>query len=434
MNSLENIVSLCKRRGFIYPSSEIYGGLASCFDYGPLGTELKKNLEQKWRNFMTREHDNIFSFDSSIIMHKDVWKASGHLDNFSDLLVDCKKCKTRFREDQIDVTKPCPVCKAQDFTSPKSFNLMFKTQLGSVEDEKNIIYLRPETAQGIYVNFKNILNSTRVNLPFGIAQVGKAFRNEIITKNFIFRTYEFEQMEMQYFVEPDGADKAFEYWKESRMRFYKDLAIKDENLRYKDHGEHLAHYAKAAFDIEFNFPFGFQELEGIHNRGNFDLSRHEEFSNKDMRFTRDDGSKIIPYIVETSAGLNRMMLAVLCDSYEEEEVNSEKRIVLKMHPSISPYKVAVLPLVKKDGLLEKSEKIYKDIKEEYYSYFDANGAIGKRYRRQDEIGTPFCVTIDYDSMQDNKVTIRNRDDMTQVRVGFEKICEFIKENIKKYKR
>jgi len=432
--NLNDIVALCKRRGFIYPSSDIYGGLASSWDYGPLGVELKRNLSSLWYKEMTRIQDNIIGFDSSIFMHNKVWSASGHIDNFTDPLVDCKECKNRFRADKIDLNAPCPECgKKNSFTEPRDFNLMFKTNLGAVVNDNSIVYLRPETAQGMYVNFKNIIDTTRIKLPFGIAQIGKAFRNEITTKNFIFRTCEFEQMEMQFFINPKDEIYWFNYWKDQRINYYEKLGIKKDNLRFHKHeGNELAHYARDAYDIEYNFPFGWQELEGIHNRGDFDLKRHQEFSNKKLTYKEDQ--EFIPYIIETSVGLNRTLLMTLCDAYNIEKVNKEDRTVLNFHPNIAPVLIAVLPLFKKDGLKELAHKIYKDLKInlDYNVDYDESAAIGKRYRRQDEIGTPYCLTVDYQSKEDNTVTLRYRDDMSQKRININEIKEIIINEIKNY--
>jgi len=441
--SMEKIVSLCKRRGFVFQSSEIYGGQAGAWDYGPLGVELKKNIQNAWWKEMTQLHDNIVGLDAAILMHPRVWEASGHVANFSDPLVDCKKCKMRYRADTMDqkalAEKKCPACGGE-LTEPREFNLMFKTHIGPAEDTASIVYLRPETAQGIYVNYKNIIQSNRMKIPFGIAQVGKAFRNEIVTKNFIFRTCEFEQMEMQFFVKPGDDDKFFEYWRNQRWEFYKKYGVRTEKLRWYHH-EKLAHYAKDAYDIEYEFPMGFQELEGVHNRTDFDLKRHTEFSGKDMQYIdQDNGNeRYIPYIIETSAGLTRNVLMFLCDSYEEEKVadkgnDDDWRTVLHFHPKIAPITVAVLPLMKKDGLAEIAQSIRDELKEDFVTDYDQAGAIGKRYRRQDEAGTPFCVTVDYDTKEDNSVTLRFRDSMEQVRVPRAALSDRLRTEIKNYSR
>ena len=437
--TMEKIVSLCKRRGFVFQSSEIYGGLSSAWDYGPMGIELKKNIQNFWWREMTQLHDNIVGLDAAILMHPKVWEASGHVENFSDPLVDCKECKTRFRADHVDTSKACPNCGNRDcFTEPRDFNLMFSTHLGPVASDKNRVYLRPETAQGIFVNFKNVVQSSRMKVPFGIAQVGKAFRNEITTKNFIFRTCEFEQMEMQFFCKPGTEDEWFEKWKKSRMDYYSGMGIHRDHLRYHQHGEgELAHYAKDAFDIEFLFPMGWQELEGIHSRTDFDLSRHNEYSGKPLLTYQDPltNEKYIPYVVETSAGLTRSVLMVLSDAYEEEELESgDVRTVMHFHPKIAPIKVAVLPLVKKGGLAELAKEIETELREDFTTFYDQAGAIGKRYRRMDEIGTPFCVTVDYETKEDSCVTLRFRDSMKQIRVKISDLSDTLKKEIKDYNR
>ena len=436
--TMDKIVSLCKRRGFVYQSSEIYGGLSSAWDYGPLGVELKNNIANFWWKEMTQMHDNIVGLDAAILMHPKVWEASGHVENFSDPLVDCKECKARFRADHINLEKPCPTCgNKNSFTEPRQFNLMFSTHLGPVDDGSSKVYLRPETAQGIFVNYKNVTQTARQRIPFGIAQIGKAFRNEVTTKNFIFRTCEFEQMEMQFFVAPGQDEKWFEYWKEQRIRFYDKLGIRKNKLRFHQHGPtELAHYAKDAYDIEFEFPMGWQELEGIHNRSDFDLNRHQEFSGKDLKYLDDQTrEKYIPFIVETSAGLTRSVLMVLSDAYEEETIGeNDVRTVMHFHPKLAPITVGVFPLVKKDGIAELAKKIELELREDFATFYDQSGAIGRRYRRQDEIGTPYCITVDYDSKEDNTVTLRYRDSMEQVRVKVEDLAATIRKAIKEYKR
>jgi len=423
---MEKLVSLCKRRGYIYPSSEIYGGLNSCYDYGPLGAELKRKLKEFWWKSMTQKHDNIEGLDSSILMHPRIWEASGHVQNFTDPLVDCKSCKSRFREDKLEPgTKVCPNCKKGELTAARQFNLMFKTFMGPVEDTANVIYLRPETAQGIYVNYQNVMTTSRQKLPFGIAQIGKAFRNEITPGNFTFRTREFEQMEMQYFVKPGQDDEAMNSWKEERREWYKKLGITESKMRFHEHKDgELAHYAKKAYDIEYEFPFGWSELEGIHNRTDFDLKRHQEFSGKNLQyFEESTKEKFIPYIIETSAGCDRTLLCILADAYMEDAAN--ERTVLKLAPFIAPIQVAIMPLTKKDGLPEIADQITKDLKGTYSVTQDDSGSIGKRYRRQDEVGTPFCITIDYESKDDNTVTIRERDSMEQKRIPIAEIKKYI---------
>jgi glycyl-tRNA synthetase len=438
--SMDTLVSLCKRRGFIYQSSEIYGGLASAWDYGPMGVELKNRVQNFWWREMTQLHDNIVGLDASILMHPRVWEASGHVENFTDPLVDCKKCKQRFRADQIPEENmnahKCPECGGE-LTDPRQFNLMFKTHIGPVESEGSVVYLRPETAQGIYVNFKNVVQTARMRIPFGIAQVGKAFRNEITTKNFIFRTCEFEQMEMQFFIHPSDDEKYFEQWKQERFDFYKKMGIRESRLRFHQHGpDELAHYAKIAFDIQYEFPFGWKELEGIHNRTDYDLRRHMEYSKKDLTYLDDlrEGERYIPYVIETSAGLTRTVLTVLADAYDEEEVEGEKRVVMRLHPELAPITVGVFPLVKKDGLAELAQEIERDLRHEYATFYDQGGAIGRRYRRQDEIGTPFGVTVDYQSKEDRTVTLRYRDTMEQVRVPIAELSETIHRAVREYRR
>ena len=381
---------------------------------------------------MTLRSD-IVGVDASIFMHPQVWKASGHVDGFNDPMVDCKECKSRFREDKIDTSKPCMVCGAKEsFTEPRDFNLMFSTQMGPVEDSSAKVYLRPETAQGIFVNFLNVQSTMRKKLPFGIAQIGKAFRNEITPGNFIFRTREFEQMEMQYFIKPGMQEEAMEQWKEIRWNFHLSNGLRSENIRWHEHvGDELAHYADAAFDIEYKFPHAWDEMEGIHSRTDFDLKRHQEFSGKNLLYTdaADNNKKYLPYVLETSVGCDRCLLAILSDAYRiENEGDKEKeRVVMKFHPSLAPVKVAILPLVKK--LNEPATKLFEDLQNEFATEYDVAGSIGKRYRRQDEIGTPFCVTFDFDSLEDDSVTVRDRDTMTQERVNISKLKEYLREKL-----
>ena len=421
---MEDIVSLCKRRGFVFPSSEIYGGLNSCWDYGPLGSQLKMNIKQAWWDFMTRRAD-IVGLDSSIFMHAKTWEASGHLEGFTDPLSDCKDCKHRFkREAGVDT---CPKCQSSSITETRNFNLMFKTFIGPVEGEGSQIYLRPETAQGIYVNFLNVQKSSRRALPFGIAQIGKAFRNEITPSNFIFRMREFEQMEMQFFVPEKTSKKWMDYWKEARLNHLKSLGLQSLSLHAHDSNE-LAHYAKEAWDIEFEFPMGSRELEGLHNRGDFDLKQHEKFSGKKLSyFDPTQNTSFIPHIIETSIGCDRLFLALLCEAYSEDEVEGEKRIFLKLKPSLAPIQVAILPLSKKPPLMEVGHKIQQKLAKTWFIEYDTSGGIGKRYRRQDEIGTPWCVTVDFDSLEDQKVTIRERDSMKQERVPIESIEAYLQD-------
>jgi len=414
--TMEKIVSLSQRRGFIFPSSEIYGGLSSCWDYGPLGVELKRNVKQAWWRDIVQGRDDMVGLDASILMHPQTWAASGHLEQFADPLVECKQCHQRWRSDEV-ADNSCPSCGGE-LTEPHLFNLMFKTFMGPVEEDANVVYLRPETAQGIFVNFQNVLTTTRKRLPFGIAQVGKAFRNEITTGNFIFRSREFEQMEIEYFVRPETADKWFDYWLEERRKWYLNLGIRKENLRLRPHrDEELAHYAKKCYDIDYNFPMGWAELEGIANRGDYDLAQHAKHSGKEMTyFDEESGEHIVPYIIEPSAGVDRSVLAILCDAYDEEIAQGELRVVLHLHPTLAPYKVAVLPLSKKENLGKFAREVYDDLRQCWMVHYDDTQSIGRRYRRQDEVGTPYGVTIDFQSLEDNQITIRERDSMNQIRV------------------
>lgn len=432
----DKIVSLCKRRGFIFQSSEIYGGLNGCYDYGPLGVELLRNIKEAWWREMTLRED-IEGLDSSILMHPKVWEASGHVENFTDPMVDCKECKARFKADALEDSecgnkaykgrKAIKCFQEGKFTEARNFNLMFKTFIGPVEDTSSVVYLRPETAQGIYVNFSNVKDSMRQKIPFGIAQIGKAFRNEINTKNFLFRTREFEQMEMQYFINPTEDTKWFEYWKEERFNWYIKYGMRKEKMRITVH-EKLAHYAKSAIDIEYEFPFGWGEIEGIHNRTDFDLKRHYEYSGKKLEyFDESTKERYIPYVIETSAGASRGLMAFLFDAYYEEEVNNELRAVLRFHPAIAPIKAAVFPLVNRENMPEIARNIIDDLKKHIKVFYDDSGAIGRRYRRQDECGTPYCITVDSDTLKDGTVTIRERDSMQQERVNKDNLLEIIKE-------
>ncbi|MDR2499697.1 MAG: glycine--tRNA ligase [Treponema sp.] len=447
--TMEKITSLAKRRGFVFQSSEIYGGQNGAWDYGPLGVELKNRIAQYWWKEMTQLHDDIVGLDAAILMHPRTWEASGHVENFTDPLVDCKQCKARFRADQIPperlAAKTCPECGGE-LTDTRKFNLMFKTHIGPAEDTAGLIYLRPETAQGIYVNYKNIIQSNRMKIPFGIAQTGKAFRNEIVTKNFIFRTCEFEQMEMQFFVKPGTDEEWFEEWKRRRWAYYEKMGVKTDHLRWHRHGpDELAHYAKDAYDIEYLFPMGWRELEGVHNRSDYDLSRHSEYSGKDLQYIDQDhnNERCIPFIIETSAGLTRTLLMLLCDAYDEEQVSGkegaggeeeDRRTVLRFHPNLAPVTVAVLPLMRKDGLAELAQAVREELKEDFSTGYDQSGAIGRRYRRQDEAGTPFCVTIDYESKENGSVTLRFRDSMEQVRLPRSALAERLRREIKDYRR
>ncbi len=442
LGDLATMVSLAKRRGLVFQSSEIYGGLNSCWDYGPLGAQLKMNVKRAWWNSMTRR-DDIVGLDASILMHPTVWKASGHVDGFSDPLIDCRACKTRFRADNTASymeKKECPSCKSKDLTEPRQFNLMFKTHMGPTEDAGSVVYLRPETAQGIFVNFENVRESSRRKLPFGIAQIGKSFRNEITPGNFIFRTREFEQMEMQYFVKPGSDADWYEKWKTTRWDFYLGLGIRAENLRFKPHGpDELAHYAKAAVDVQYQFPFGWQELEGVHNRSDFDLSQHQKFSGKKLEYFDEAAKeKFIPFVIETAVGCDRLVLVTMCDAYREEVSVDEEtgkpdtRIVLGFHPDLAPIKAAILPLSKKPELGEPAMRLRNRLARELDVQYDETGSIGKRYRRQDEIGTPFCITMDFDSLNDQKVTVRHRDTMKQDRISIEQVETYLSENLRRW--
>jgi glycyl-tRNA synthetase len=413
---MEKIVSLCRRRGYIFPSSEIYGGLSSCWDYGPLGVEMKRNVKQAWWQSIVQSRDDVAGLDTSILMHPKVWEASGHISGFSDPLVECKKCNLRWRADMIEGNK-CEQC-GQPLSEPRQFNLMFKTFMGPVEDGAAIVYLRPETAQGIFVNFENVLNTTRKKLPFGIAQQGKSFRNEITTGNFIFRSREFEQMELEYFVRPGTDMEWFDYWTRARMDWFIKLGIKPEHLQFRAHAkESLAHYARCCSDIEYLFPMGWSELEGIANRGDYDLKQHALFSGKNLNYFDEESKEtIIPFVIEPSAGVDRSVLAFLCDAYAEEPDKDEIRVVLHLHPAIAPIKIAVLPLSKKEPLANLAREVYTSLRQCWSAAYDDAQSIGRRYRRQDEIGTPFCITVDFDSLNDRQATIRDRDTMAQVRV------------------
>ncbi len=429
--TLEKIVALCKRKGFAYQSSDIYGGINGVYDFGPMGYYLRQNLSNLWMNDMTKGQQDVVPIDGSILGPEIVWKASGHVEGFHDPMVDCTNCKKRYRADEINLEKSCPSCGKKAWTQIRQFQMMFKTNLGAMEGSSATAYLRPETAQSIYINFKNVTSSTRVKIPFGIAQVGKAFRNEITPKQFLFRMREFEQMEMQFFCKPEDADTLFKSWLEKRRTFHKKIGLKQEKCRTHPHGpDELAHYAKEAIDIEYEFPFGWKELEGVHNRSNFDLSQHSKFSGKDLSIFDDETKKsYIPYIVECSVGLDRLFLAVICDAYSEEEVEGSTRVVLKFDPKVAPIKAAFLPLSKK--LSEPTRAIYENIKKLGYNVqFDSTGSIGKLYRRQDEIGTPACFTYDFDSEKDQSVTVRDRDSLKQERIAIDQIEQYLKNILK----
>jgi glycyl-tRNA synthetase len=440
-NNLEKIVSFCKRKGFVFPSSDIYGGIGGFYDFGPLGVEVKNNIKKAWWKRMVQEKENVVGLDSSIIINPKVWEASGHTKNFTDPLVECKGCHKRFRADHLDNIEKCPECGG-DFIPPRMFNLMFKTFIGPVEDDASIAYLRPETAQGIFINYKNIIDTQRVKIPFGIAQIGKSFRNEITPGNFVFRTREFEQMEMEYFVKPGEDEEMFEKIVEERMQWYiNDLEIKKENLRIRKHEkDELAHYAKNCVDIEYNFPsLGWSEIEGIANRTDFDLIQHEKFSGVDLKyFEEETKNKYIPYVIEPSCGVERSMLAVLCDSYEEVEggrtITTEKtkeiEIILKINKKLAPIKIAILPLVKnKEELTKKAKEIYCLLKDKFLCQYDEVGTIGRRYRRQDESGTPFAITVDFETLKTEDVTIRNRDTMNQERIKISELINYFNNNL-----
>lgn len=468
---LDTIVSLAKRRGFLFPSSEIYGGLGAVYDYGPLGVELKRNVRERWWRAMVYEHDNVVGLDAAILMHPTVWKASGHVDAFSDPLVDDRQSKRRYRADQLveghilklekdgktdraakvqeayvaalnsdDAARALgeilqseeirsPDSGAFDWTEVRQFNLMFETRVGAVAGEDDRIYLRPETAQGIFVHFKDVAETARQAVPFGIAQTGKAFRNEIVARQFIFRMREFEQMEMQYFVKPGTQMEAYAEWADKRMAWHVANGIRPDKLRWHDH-EKLAHYADAAKDVQYQFPFGWNEIEGIHSRTDFDLTRHQEFSGKKLEyFDVQANERYIPYVVETSVGLDRTILMVLCDAYREDEVGGETRNRLAFHPALAPFTAAVFPLVKKDGMPEKAHAIEADLRKQFSVTYDEKGAVGRRYRRQDEIGTPYCITVDGQTLEDGTVTLRDRDTTEQVRVPAENVRRLIEDRI-----
>ncbi|MEJ2648473.1 MAG: glycine--tRNA ligase [Sedimentisphaerales bacterium] len=487
LTKLDDIVSLCKRRGFIFQSSEIYGGLASCYDYGPLGVELKNNVKKAWWKNVVQMRDDVVGLDCSILMHPMVWKASGHADKFADLIAECKKCNTRTRVDHLkDKTneheeehtehiaieeaeaqaqdlsnKVCPSCgTVGQFTEPMPFKLMFETKMGANIDDSMTIQLRPETAQGIFANFRNVLDTTRVKIPFGIAQIGKSFRNEVTTKAFIFRTREFEQAELEFFCEPGTDEQWYNHWKKARFKWYTDLGLKKENLRFREHDpDELAHYAKGCVDVEYKFPFGsgdWQELEGIANRTDYDLRQHQRGmrtlnkwyeNNKDVSkielaseaedynkgplsyFDEQKKERYIPYVIEPSAGIDRSTLAFLVDAYDEEEVRGETRNLLRFHPALAPVKVAIFPLVKKDGMPEIARNIYDSLRKYFNCFYDEKGAVGRRYRRQDEAGTPFCITVDGQTLEDKTVTVRDRDSMDQARVSTDNILSCLREKL-----
>lgn len=427
---MEKLVSLCKRRGFIFQSSEIYGGLANAWDYGPLGAELKRNVKNAWWKSVVHSRDDMVGLDAAILMHPDTWKASGHAENFTDLLVDDKKTKKRYRYDHLSEEEKAKV--GTQFTEPRAFNLMLKTSLGAVEDTSAEVYLRPETAQGIFVNFKNVLDSSSRRLPFGIAQIGKSFRNEITAGNFVFRMREFEQMEIEYFTTADQSDGCYQQWIDERFSWYVNLGIEKDHLRLRKHADdELAHYAKGCTDVEYKFPFGWSELEGIANRTDYDLKQHANLSGKDLRYhDKITNEKFYPFVIEPSGGVDRATLAFLADAYHEEEVEGRPRVVLRLHKDLAPTKIAVLPLLKKnDAIVHLAHTIKDDLQKNYTCVYDDTAAIGKLYRRQDEVGTFFCVTVDVESLEDKKVTVRDRDTMRQDRIPVEQLKKFIQEKL-----
>jgi glycyl-tRNA synthetase len=430
-SDLEQVVNLCKRRGFVFPSAEIYGGFRSSYDYGPLGSLMLRNVKDAWVRSMVQQRDDVVLIDAAILGPPQVFEASGHLSNFSDPLVDCTVCKRRFREDQLEV-RDCPQkMKGCTFTEARAFNLMFQTHAGPVEGEGATVYMRPETAQGMFVNFANVLQTSRKKPPFGIAQVGKSFRNEITPGNFIFRTREFEQMEMEFFVPPAESAKWYDYWCETRMQWYIDLGIPADMLRLRAHeADELSHYSSGTSDIEFKFPWGWGELEGIAQRTDFDLNRHAEFSKQKLDyFDQATNERYVPYVVEPAAGANRTMAAFLLAAYDEDVVNDEPRTVLRLHPRLAPYQVAILPLSKKESLTPLADQIFSTLSKRYYCDYDETQAIGRRYRRQDEIGTPYCITVDFDSLEDGQVTIRERDTTQQERVSIDGLERVLSEKL-----
>ncbi|MFA5074821.1 MAG: glycine--tRNA ligase [Candidatus Babeliales bacterium] len=429
--TLDKIVALCKRRGFVFPSAEIYSGLNGVYDFGPMGTLLKQNIKKLWLKNINSFEEEVVLLDGSILGAPQVWKASGHVDNFSDPMVDCLNCKKRFRADEFDLEKGCPSCGKKEWTDVRQFKLMFETQVGAMADQSSIAYLRPETAQSIFINFKNVYSTTRVKFPFGIAQIGKAFRNEITPKQFLFRMREFEQMELEFFCKPEQTDKYFDIWVQRRKDFYLQLGLTPEKIRLRPHEkDELAHYSRACKDVEYNFPFGWKELEGIANRVDFDLSQHTKYSGKDLSvFDANTKESFMPNVIECSVGVERLFLTLLFDAYHEDIVENETRISLKLNPKIAPITCAILPLTK--AVAENSEKIYFEIKKSGYNVqYDLSGSIGKRYRRQDEIGTPVCFTFDFDSLEDQKVTARNRDTLQQERISIDQIKDYLNNLLK----
>jgi glycyl-tRNA synthetase len=431
--SLDTIAALAKQRGFVFQSSEIYGGIRSAYDYGPLGVLLLRNVKEEWWRTMVQERGDIVGLDSAVLQARQVWQASGHESVFTDPLVECRNCNQRFRLDKLDDRSKCPNCGAIDsFTEARAFNLMFRTHMGPVEDESNVVYLRPETAQGIFINFDNVRRSNRLKLPFGVAQIGKSFRNEITPGQFVFRTREFEQMEMEYFCRPEDASATFDYWVEARHQWYLNLGMTADNLRLRPHGEdELSHYSAGTVDVEYRFPWGWDELEGIANRTDFDLRQHTEHSGIDLRyFDQDANERFFPYVIEPAAGATRTTFAFMIDAYHEEEVRGEKRTVLRLHPRLAPYKAAILPLSKKAELIDPAEKLALELRAHFMLEVDVTQSIGRRYRRQDEIGTPYCITVDFDTLDDHAVTVRDRDSMTQDRVALSSVGRYLDERIR----
>lgn len=422
---MDKLVSLCKRRGYIFQSSGIYGGINGCWDFGPLGSELKKNLKDDWWYNFVRSRDDMVGLDASILMHPQTWVASGHVEAFHDMLVDCKECKKRFRQDHLE-TPRCPECGGE-LTEPKAFNSMLRTRLGVSDDTAVETYLRPETCQAIFVDFKEVCSSTRVKVPFGIAQIGKSFRNEVNPRNFIFRSREFEQMEIEFFCREEEEEKWFEQWQADIWNWFLSIGVGEKRLRWYEHPkESLAHYSKRTVDVEYEFPFGWGELQGLANRGTYDLTQHSKFSNKDLSFfDAEKNERFIPTVIEPSAGVDRTILAVLCDAYSEEEVNGEQRTVLRLHPRLAPIKAGIFPLVKKEGLAEIAQDLEKKLRRKFTTYYDHAGAIGRRYRRMDEVGTPFGICVDFETKENGTITIRERDSMEQIRMPMEEVADYV---------
>jgi len=430
--TLDTISNLAKKRGFVFQSSEIYGGLRSAYDYGPLGVELLNNVKKAWWRSMVQERSDIVGIDTAILQAREVWRASGHEEVFTDPMVECRNCNSRHRLDKLNDPEKCPTCGVSgQFTEPRDFNLMFRTHMGPVESEENLVYLRPETAQGIFINYENVRRTNRLKLPFGIAQIGKSFRNEITPGQFVFRTREFEQMEMEYFCRPEDAGEWFQYWLDERMQWYVDLGMERDNLRLREHqSDELSHYSAGTADVEYMFPWGWDELEGIANRTDFDLRQHAEHSGQDLTyFDQESNERFFPHVIEPAAGATRTTFAFLIDAYTEDEVEGEARTVLRLHHRLAPYKVAVLPLSKKGELIEPAEKLAEELRRRWMVELDVTQSIGRRYRRQDEIGTPYCVTVDFDSLDDGAATIRDRDSMAQDRVAMDRISDYLAEKL-----